>query len=54
MQWIAGYRLHIDDDNDKYEDDDDDDDDVPPDNMEGVVGVKGAVGSALKMGFLQN
>ena len=44
-----------DDDDDGYDEDyDDDGDDVPPDNMEGVVGVKGAVGCALKMGLLQN
>ena len=44
-----------DDDDDRYDEDyDGDGDDVPPDNMEGVVGVKRAVGCALKMGFLQN
>ena len=61
---IAGSPLHIDDDdnNDHGDDDNDDDDkyddhdsdDIPPDNMESVVGMKGAVGCALKVCFLRN
>ena len=55
-QWQEHCHADVDDaDADDDDDDaDDDGDDVPPDNMEGVVGVKGAVGRALKMGLLQN